>query len=146
MTKNLDNEGLRSVVNDYDFFFIDLWGVIHNGIELHKKAIDVLIKISQAKKDYILITNAPRPNRIVKLFLEKIGMHKNIREKIYTSGEAALNYLKKSYLDQSFYHIGPPRDFDLFIDFKNKKTQDINESSYLLCTGLYDYNDKDLNY
>ena len=34
----------------------------------------------------------------------------------------------------------------MFIDFKNKKTQDINESSYLLCTGLYDHNDKDLNY
>ena len=50
MTKNLDNEGLKSIVNDYDFFFIDLWGVIHNGIELHKKAIDVLIKIlSRAK-------------------------------------------------------------------------------------------------
>ena len=61
MTKNLDNKGLKSIVNDYDFFFIDLWGVVHNGIELHKKAIDVLIKISEAKKDYILITNAPRP-------------------------------------------------------------------------------------
>jgi HAD superfamily hydrolase (TIGR01459 family) len=146
MTKNLDNEGLRSIVNDYEFFFIDLWGVIHNGIKLHKKAIDVLIKISKAKKDYILLTNAPRPNSIVKLFLEKMGMDKNIREKVYTSGEAALNYLKKNYLNQSFYHIGPPRDFDLFIDFKNKKTQDINESSYLLCTGLYDHNDKDLNY
>ena len=71
MTKNLDSEGLRSVFDNYELFFIDLWGVIHNGIELHKKAIDVLIKISQAKKDYILITNAPRPNRIVKLFLEK---------------------------------------------------------------------------
>ena len=75
-----------------------------------------------------------------------MGMDKNIREKVYTSGEAALNYLKKNYLNQSFYHVGPPRDFDLFIDFKNKKTQDINESSYLLCTGLYDHNDKDLNY
>ena len=58
MTKNLDNEGLRSIVNDYDFFFIDLWGVIHNGIKLHKKAIDVLIKISQDSqywKNYLQI-------------------------------------------------------------------------------------------
>ena len=146
MTKNLDNKGFRSIVEDYDFFFIDLWGVIHNGIKLHKKAIDVLIKISQVKKEYVLLTNAPRPNSIVKLFLEKMGMDKNIREKVYTSGEAALNYLKKNYQNQSFYHIGPPRDFDLFIDFKNKKTQDINESDYLLWTGLYDHNDKEINY
>ena len=42
MTKNLDNLGLRSVLKNYDLFFIDLWGVIHNGIELHKDAVEVL--------------------------------------------------------------------------------------------------------
>jgi HAD superfamily hydrolase (TIGR01459 family) len=146
MTKNLDNEGLKSIIKNYDLFFIDLWGVVHNGIKLNEKAIDVLAKISEAKKNYILLTNAPRPNRIVKIFLEKMGMNKNMRENVYTSGEAALSYLKKNYQEQSFYHIGPPKDFDLFIDFKNKKTQDINKSNYLLCTGLYDDYDQDLNY
>jgi len=103
-------------------------------------------KISEAKKNYILLTNAPRPNNIVKIFLEKMGMNKNMRENVYTSGEAALSYLKKNFLEQSFYHIGPPRDFDLFIDFKNKKTQDISKSNYLLCTGLNENHDQDLNY
>ena len=146
MTINLDNKGLKSIIKNYDLFFIDLWGVVHNGIKLNEKAIDVLAKISEAKKNYILLTNAPRPNRIVKIFLEKMGMNKNMRENVYTSGEAALSYLKKNYQEQSFYHIGPPKDFDLFIDFKNKKTQDINKSNYLLCTGLYDDYDQDLNY
>ena len=121
MTKNLDNKGLRSIVENYDFFFIDLWGVVHNGVKLNEKAIDVLAKISEAKKNYILLTNAPRPNSIVKIFLEKMGMNKNMRENVYTSGEAALSYLKKNYIGQSFHHIGPARDFDLFIDFKNNK-------------------------
>jgi len=146
MTINLDNNGLKSIIENYDLFFIDLWGVVHNGVKLNEKAIDVLAKISEAKKNYILLTNAPRPNSIVKIFLEKMGMNKNMRENVYTSGEAALSYLKKNFLEQSFYHIGPPRDFDLFIDFKNKKTQDISKSNYLLCTGLYDNHDQDLNY
>ena len=146
MTKNLDNEGLKSIIKNYDLFFIDLWGVVHNGIKLNEKAINVLAKISEAKKNYILLTNAPRPNSIVKIFLEKMGMNKNMRENVYTSGEAALSYLKKNFQEQIFYHIGPPRDFDLFIDFKNKKTQDISKSNYLLCTGLYDNHDQDLNY
>ena len=146
MTKNLDDEGLRSIIEIYDLFFIDLWGVIHNGIKLHEKAIDVLTKISETKKKYILLTNAPRPNNVVKIFLKKMGMNKNMRENVYTSGEAALSYLKKNYIGQSFYHIGPPRDFDLFIDFKNNKTQDIIKSNYVLCTGLYDDHDQDLNY
>ena len=42
MTKNLDNEVLRSIVENYDFFFIDLWGVVHNGIKLHENAIETL--------------------------------------------------------------------------------------------------------
>ena len=42
MTKNLDNEGLRSIIHNYDIFYIDLWGVIHNGITLHQKAIETL--------------------------------------------------------------------------------------------------------
>ena len=146
MTKNLDDEGLRSVFFNYELFFIDLCGVVHNGIELHKNAINTLSKITEAKKNYILLTNAPRPNKIVKIFLENLGLGKSMSENVFTSGEAALSYLKKNYIGQKFYHIGPPRDFDLFIDFKNKKTEDIDKSDYLLCTGLYDEHDHDLNY
>jgi len=146
MTKNLDDEGLRSVFQNYDLFFIDLWGVVHNGIELHENAIYALSKITEAKKNYILLTNAPRPNKNVRIFLEKLGLNKNMREKVFTSGEAALGYLKKNYIYKKFYHIGPPRDYDLFTDIKNEKVKDINNCDYLLCTGLYDQHDQDLNY
>ena len=139
-------KGLSQIQSKYDAFLIDLWGVVHNGIELHKNAIHTLSKISEAKKDYILLTNAPRPNKTVKIFLEKLGLDKSMREKVFTSGEAALDYLKKNCISQKFYHIGPPRDFNLFIDFKNEKTEDIDKSNYLLCTGLYDQHDQDLNF
>ena len=146
MTKNLDNEGLRSIVANYDIFYIDLWGVIHNGITPHKNAIKTLVEISKAKKNYVLLTNAPRPNKSVQLTLEEMGIEKIIRDKVYSSGEASLNYLKKNYLDKKFYHIGPPRDFDLFLDFEKNKSKDINESFYLLCTGLFEDKRDDLNY
>ena len=146
MTKNLDNNGLRSIVDNYDIFYIDLWGVIHNGITLHKKAIETLEEITKAKKNYVLLTNAPRPNETVKSFLEKMGLKKSIREKVYSSGEAALNYLKKNCFNKKFYHIGPPRDFDLFLDFEENKIEDIEKSSYLLCTGLLEGQEEELNY
>ena len=146
MTKKLDINGLSTIVDKYDLFFIDIWGVIHNGITLHKEAIKTLEEIEKAKKDYVLLTNAPRPNNTVKIFLDKMGMSKHIQDKIYTSGEAALNYLKKSHLEEVFYHIGPSRDFDLFIDFKKKKTENISDCSYFLCTGLFESYDKNLNY
>ena len=146
MSENLDNNGLKSIVENYDIFYIDLWGVIHNGINLHKNAIEVLEKITEAKKKYVLLTNAPRPNITVKLSLEKMGMAKEIRENVYSSGEAALVYLKKNLLNKKFYHLGPPKDFDLFLDFKKNKTESIKDSYYLLCTGLFEKQSEDLNY
>ena len=144
MTKNLDKIGLSSIADNYQLFYIDLWGVVHNGVNLHDEAINVLKQISNKNKDYILLTNAPRPNSSVKKFLEKMGMEKEMRDHVFTSGEAALNYLKKNFLNKSFFHVGPPRDFDLFKDFEQNKLSDIQKSEYILCTGLFDDHDKDL--
>jgi HAD superfamily hydrolase (TIGR01459 family) len=146
MSKNLDDKGLKSIVENYDIFYIDLWGVIHNGINLHKNAIEALEEIIKVKKKFVLLTNAPRPNKTVKSFLEKMGMKKEIRESVYSSGEAALSYLKKNLLSEKFYHLGPPRDFDLFLDLKKNKTVNIEEGSYLLCTGLFEEQGEDLDY
>ena len=146
MTKNLDKEGLNSIVDNYQLFYIDLWGVIHNGLTLHKEAVKALKEISKKGKDYVLLTNAPRPNEVVKSFLEKMGLEKEIREHVFTSGEASLNYLKKNLKDKKFFHVGPPRDFDLFKDFKKMKSYSIKNSEYILCTGLFEQHDKDLKY
>ena len=146
MTKNLDKEGFSSIVDNYQLFYVDLWGVVHNGVSLHKEAIKTLNELTKKNKDYVLLTNAPRPNSAVKSFLEKLGMEKEIRDHVFTSGEAALNYLKKNLLDKTFYHIGPPRDFDLFKDFRKMKSENIKNSEYILCTGLFEDHDEDLNY
>ena len=146
MTKNLDLNGLQSIADNYDLFYIDLWGVIHNGIKLNEKAIIVLKELQKKDKAFVLLTNAPRPNKTVRIFLQKMGMEQELRDHVFTSGEAALNYLKKNFLSQKFYHIGPPRDFDLFDLFENNKCEDIKESEYLLCTGLFDDYDEDLIY
>jgi ribonucleotide monophosphatase NagD (HAD superfamily) len=102
MTKNLDSEGLKSIAENYDLFYIDLWGVMHNGIELHEGAIYTLKKLLEINKNFVLLTNAPRPIQPVKEFLEKMGMEEKYRNKVFTSGEAALNYLKKFYPQKNF--------------------------------------------
>ena len=76
----------------------------------------------------------------------KNGNGRKFEQHVFTSGEASLSYLKKEHNSQKFYHVGPPRDFDLFKGFENYKSNRINESEYLLCTGLFDEHDKDLNF
>ena len=146
MTKNLDEKGLSSIALDYSLFYIDLWGVVHDGISLHKEAINVLNELQKNNKEYVLLTNAPRPNETVKVFLKKMGLNEIMRNHAYTSGEAALNYLKNNFSSQKFYHIGPARDFDLFKTFEKNKSENIDSCDYFLCTGLFEKQSEDLKY
>ena len=53
MSKNLEETGLKSIASQYDLFFIDIWGVIHNGIKLYENAVQVLEKLSKINKEFI---------------------------------------------------------------------------------------------
>ena len=146
MTKNLDQEGLSSIAHNYSLFYIDLWGVVHNGISLNEEAVRVLNELQSSNKEFVLLTNAPRPSDTVRIFLEKMGLDENMRSHVFSSGEAAVNYLKKNLNEQTFFHIGPPRDFDLFKAFEQMKSTEIKNCDYFLCTGLFDEHDNDLKY
>ena len=145
MTSNLDEKGLKSIIHKYDLFFIDIWGVLHNGITLFQNSIKVLDELEKNNKDYVLLTNAPRPNETVIKFLTSMGLEEKKAKQVYTSGQAALDQLKVTEFS-NFFHIGPPRDFDLFKRFQNQKSEKIDSSDLLLCTGLFDNHEKDLQF
>ena len=145
MSKNLDESGLKSIVSEYDLFFIDIWGVIHNGIKLYENAIKVLEELSNNEKKFILLTNAPRPNLTVINTLKKMGLD-NFSDKVFTSGEASKRYLLENFNNKKFFHLGPPRDFDLFKTFEDNKVLNIDDSDYLLCSGLFENHEDDLGY
>ena len=145
MTSNLDEKGLRSIFDKYDVFFIDIWGVLHNGLNLFKNSVEVLEKLEKNKKKYVLLTNAPRPNHTVINYLKKMGLDEKKAHHVYISGQAALDQLKNMNY-KKFFHIGPPRDFDLFKTFKNQKVEKIGSCDFLLCTGLLDEHQTDLEF
>jgi len=145
MSKNLDESGLKSIFSEYDLFFIDIWGVLHNGIKLYENAVKVLEELSNNKKKFILLTNAPRPNQTVINTLKKMGLN-NFYDTVFTSGEASKRYLLENFNNKKFFHLGPPRDFDLFKTFENNKVLNIDDSDYLLCSGLFEEHEDDLDY
>ena len=128
-------KGLSEVEKKYDAFFIDLWGVIHNGVELYPDSIEVLKNLSILKKRFVLISNAPRPSKNVQKYLSKLNLDKAFLKNIFTSGEAAIRILRDSVYGKKFYHLGPERDRDLFDEFKDAKTS-LEKCDFILCTGL----------
>ena len=138
-------KGLREISENYDVFFIDIWGVIHNGIKLYPGAIEVLENLNKIKKKYVLMSNAPRPAKNVREFLLKLKMQKIYTNHIFTSGEAALKTLAKNVYGKYFYHLGPKRDECLFKNFeKNKKV--LEKADFILCTGFLDKYENSLDY
>ena len=138
-------KGLSQVQSKYDAFFIDLWGVIHNGVQLYPRAINVLENLNKLNKRFVLLSNAPRPSRSVEKYLINLKMDKNFIKNVFTSGEAALQTLKKNTYGEKFYHLGPERDKDLIKEFIRNKTS-LNKCDFILCTGLFENEEVSLDY
>ncbi len=138
-------KGLSEIQSKYDAFFIDLWGVVHNGIELYPGAIDVMENLEKLKKRFVLISNAPRPSKSVEGYLLNLKMNKIFIKNIFTSGEAALQTLKKNIYGEKFYHIGPHRDYDLIKGMEKNKTS-LDKCDFILCTGLFENAENSLDY
>ena len=138
-------KGLNQIQSNYDAFFIDLWGVIHNGVHLHSEAIEVLKKLNKLGKRFVLISNAPRPSKSVEKYLINLNMDKAFLKNIFTSGEAALQTLRTNIYGKKFYHLGPKRDIDL-IRGMEKNQSSLDKCDFILCTGLFENEEKSLKY
>jgi len=138
-------KGVSEIQSRYQCFFIDLWGVVHNGIELYPGAIEVLENLDKIKKRFVLMSNAPRPSKIVQKYLLNLNMKEIFTKKVFTSGEAALEILKKNVYGKKFYHLGPERDKDLLEGFEKNETN-LEKCEYILCTGLFDDKKNSLEY
>ena len=126
--------GLNKIYSKFDIFFVDLWGVVHNGIECYSEALKVLKNIKK-NKTIILISNAPRPSNSVQKFLNKIKFKRKLYNLLITSGDSTRHYLKALSKNKSFYHLGPKRDKSLFMDLGLKKSS-INNADFVVCTGV----------
>ena len=124
----------KNISNMYDVYFIDLWGVIHNGITLFENAITVLDELKKQQKKVVLISNAPRTSNTVKQFLRKLNFNLDLIDLLVTSGDVTKNYIHKNQ-KKIFYHLGPIKDKDLFEGIKNISS-DINKTQEIICTGL----------
>ncbi|NBQ46431.1 MAG: TIGR01459 family HAD-type hydrolase, partial [Proteobacteria bacterium] len=126
--------GLNKIYSRFDIFFVDLWGVVHNGVECYSNALKALKNIKKSKK-IVLISNAPRPSNNVQRFLNKINFRKKFYNLLITSGDLTRFYLQNKSKNKSFYHLGPDRDKSLFINLGLKKTS-LNKANFVVCTGI----------
>ena len=74
----------------YRLILCDLWGVVHNGVELYPGASRRLRQWRDEGRFVLLLTNAPRPEEAVAQQLAGLGLPRDCWDAIATSGEAGI--------------------------------------------------------
>jgi HAD superfamily hydrolase (TIGR01459 family) len=121
---------------DYDVLFCDVWGVVHNGVAAFADACDALARFRSSGGTAILLTNAPRPAAAVARILDRFGVPRTAYDAIVSSGDVTRGVVEQK-LNESMFHIGPPRDLPIF-DGLNVIFAPIESADYVVCSGLFD--------
>jgi len=120
----------------YDVLLCDVWGVVHNGVAAFADACDALTRFRSGGGTAILLTNAPRPAAAVSRVLDRFGVPRTAYDAIISSGDVTRGAIEQR-LDESLFHIGPPRDLPIF-DGLSVIFAPIESADYVVCSGLFD--------
>ncbi len=101
--------GLQEIAERYDHFIIDIYGVLHDGIEAFPDTLECLSQLKAAGKEICLLSNSPRraPGTVFQME-NYFGIPRGTYDHIVTSGEATYNDLKtrKEILGERCWFIG----------------------------------------
>lgn len=122
-----------SLDQKYRLILCDLWGVVHNGIELYPGAAERLSQWRSAGRCVVLLTNAPRTAEAVEQQLSRIGLPRECWDAIATSGEAGIGALNA--IDAPIGFIGTQGDRQV-LESRGVRIAADNDFTELACTGL----------
>ena len=148
MTRILD--ALADIGGRYDVLYCDLWGCLHNGLELYPAAVAALREFRAKGGAVVLMTNAPRTHGTVARRLDRMGLPGDAFDVIVASGDATQEAMLMGVAGRKLWHIGPDSDEDLFNDRPEELADqppiervDFNLAEGIVCTGPFDADNYD---
>lgn len=128
-------DSLDAIADRYSVMLCDVWGVVHNGVQAFRQAVDALERMRANGKVVILITNAPRPHGPVEEQLRLLGVPDAAWDRVITSGDVTRQLLREG--PRKVFHIGPDRDMTLYDETDVELVEEF-EAGAAVCTGFYD--------
>ncbi len=117
-------------------WFVDIWGVMHNGVTPFTGAVAACERFRQGGGIVVLVSNAPRPHGSVEAQLDRIGVARAAYDAILSSGDTSRGLIA-ALGGEPLYHLGPERDLALFEGLTvTLAAPDAAEA--IVCTGLFD--------
>jgi len=138
------HKGLAGLAEHYDAFILDLWGVVHNGLEPLPGVVDCLARLRSTGKAILFLSNAPRSAGIVANILDGIGIGSDCYDRIVTSGDATLRALQlrrddwHAGLGWAYYYLGKEADAGMLAGTDYVAVDTIDAAQFILDLGLAD--------
>ena len=117
----------------YRVILCDIWGVVHDGVNLYPNAAERLQQWRGDGRTVILITNAPRTAEAVEEQLGRIGLPRDAWDGIATSGEAGIAALLALGTPVGF--VGTAGDREI-LEGRGVRIADTENFTDLACTGI----------
>jgi HAD superfamily hydrolase (TIGR01459 family) len=117
----------------YRLILCDVWGVVHNGVELYPGAAGRMVQWREQGRCVVLLTNAPRTEKAVEQQLGRIGLPRDAYDAIATSGEAGITALNA--LGRSVGFIGTAGDREV-LEGRGVRIAEDDDFTDLACTGI----------
>ena len=137
--------GFADLSERYGGFVLDLWGVIHDGVNAFPHAVDTLTRLRAAGKRTLLLSNVPRPNAAVQSMMRRMGIDDSLYTGILTSGEAVRRALRTppdlwwTELGTRVFHLGPDRDRPVLEGLRLAIADTPAQADFVLNTGPDDH-------
>ena len=122
-----------SLDSKYRLILCDIWGVVHDGVNLYSGAAERLKQWRDQGRGVVLITNAPRTADAVETQLARIGLPRECWDYVAASGEAGIEALNA--LGKPVGFVGTAGDREI-LEGRGVEISDADDFTDLACTGF----------
>ncbi|PLP58313.1 TIGR01459 family HAD-type hydrolase [Mesorhizobium loti] len=92
----MELSGIRDLADRFDVFILDQFGVLHDGTTPYPGAVETLVRLKQAGKSTLLLSNSGKRSAPNEARLERLGFIPGSWGHFLSSGEVAWQSLHKS--------------------------------------------------
>lgn len=128
-------ESIAALAPTTDAWFVDVWGVLHNGVRPFASAVAACQNFRASGGTVILASNSPRPRDGVIRQLDAVGVAADAYDDVVTSGDVTRRLLG-DWRGRAIRHIGPDRDLPLYEGFDLRRVA-AGDADVAVCTGLF---------
>ena len=135
---------ILDLIDEYEIFFFDQWGVLHDGEKIFSDAEKVFEVLQKSKKKIFIISNSGKRSSDNIERMKKLGSNHILKTPMITSGDVCYELLinkKKPFQNIGNNYFVVATDYPLLDKTNYKKTTDLDKYDFLLLSSTTGFND-----